>query len=670
MTQLVVNNFTRGQLDHDLNGRFDLPFYENGFEICRNFLSNYKGNVKYRTGLEFISSTQGNTDAVLMEFKFNNDQSYLLEWTEGKLRFYTYDAEGNFGYVVDDDGSIIEIETGVTLAEAKTMQSAQNADVMYITGKDIKPKKLIRSASNKFTLENVVVDGFNFDDTGYPSCVAFYSGRLWYGGFSKKPLSVYASRTITYDNFIAQSSITAESPLQLTLSEISNPIEWIFGGKNNLYIGSADGVSVVNGGTQGQPITATDVYAGLANNDGASGALPTIKDSDMFYVSQDKRKVYMFDYDLLTQKFTANDLNWISSEITRGKIKKILFKRDDNNNIYVLLESGQIVTMLYNTKENILGWFVLESQQQILDICTVTRPDGKDDLFIMAKKDDKYYIERMADEVQFTKFYETVNFWQDKDHAFYNRIIAEELKQCNYLDVSQQYSAKHTSKITYADGVMTCEKEVFAENQVGHYVVYKTKTGQEYGYFKIEEYIDAQNIKVKVISNGFYPNEWDEWYISFNSITGLDMYEGELLNVVSDGGFLGEFRVENGRIDFDREMTFCTIGYPYVGFIKTFNIGLLQAGINLQTTKKRISEFVLRFVNSGGVAIGTDAHDMQDVQYFNPSGFFDLPPLPMDGDERRNVGDTADSNKCIYLKQALPLPMTLTMIQYNIEFAR
>lgn len=86
---------------HDLNGRFDLPFYFNGFEIIRNFLSNYKGNVKYRPGFEFISKIRDNQEAVLMEFRFNTEQAYLLEFTEGKLRFYTYDGNGNFGYVVD-----------------------------------------------------------------------------------------------------------------------------------------------------------------------------------------------------------------------------------------------------------------------------------------------------------------------------------------------------------------------------------------------------------------------------------------------------------------------------------------------------------------------------------------------------------------------------------------
>ena len=68
MPQMLINNFTRGQLDHDLNGRFDMPFYANGFEVCRNFISNYKGNIKFRTGLEMISGIRGDKEAVLMEF--------------------------------------------------------------------------------------------------------------------------------------------------------------------------------------------------------------------------------------------------------------------------------------------------------------------------------------------------------------------------------------------------------------------------------------------------------------------------------------------------------------------------------------------------------------------------------------------------------------------------
>ena len=110
MPQLVINNFTRGQLDHDLNGRFDLPLYQNGFEVSRNFISNYKGNIKYRTGWQYEGQAANSGECVLMEFRFNSDQSYLLEFTEDKLRFYTYDANGNFGIVVDES-PINEIPT-------------------------------------------------------------------------------------------------------------------------------------------------------------------------------------------------------------------------------------------------------------------------------------------------------------------------------------------------------------------------------------------------------------------------------------------------------------------------------------------------------------------------------------------------------------------------------
>ena len=84
----------------------------------------------------------------------------------------------------------------------------------------------------------------------------------------------------------------------------------------------------------------------------------------------------------------------------------------------------------------------------------------------------------------------------------------------------------------------------------------------------------------------------------------------------------------NGKITFDREMTSCVVGYSYLGILKSFNLGMAVNGKNLQTARKRISEFVLRFVRSAGGNVGTDLSALQPVQYFSPSGFMDLPPSP------------------------------------------
>lgn len=671
MAQMVVNNFTRGQLDHDMNGRFDLPLYSNGFEVCRNFFSNYKGNVKYRTGLEYVSQPLNNLEAVLMEFKFNTSQAYLLEFTNNKLRFYTYDADGNFGYVVDGDGAIIELTTGITLAQAKEMQKAQNADVMYLTHQAWTPKKLTRVSATRFTIESAQTTGITYSEVGDPGAVAFYSGRLWYSGFSLKPLTVYGSKTAAYDTFtIPSSGIKDDDALKLTLSEITDPITWLTGGKNDLYAGNGEGITVINGGEYGQPITSTAVGASLANHEGASAAAPCRKDSQMFYISADQRKVYMYDYDLMTEKFVSTDLNWISHDITKGGLKKIFYKRDQNYNIYGLLENGQIVTFLYNKDENINGWFACSTNGFVKDMCVVTRPDGTDDLFACVLRNGSYYIERLAKEVEFLNFYQTPLFLTDKKKVYYNRLIAEQLKQCIYLDNSQTYSAPFTVEITYDEttDIVTATSNVFTSAYVGHYIVYQTSTGAEWAYFKIKSYISATQVEVEVISDEYNPATWNKWYLSFNTITGLSAFEGQTVSVVADGGYLGSFTIQNGTLSFDREMTVCTFGMPYLGILKTFNLGHFGDGINLQVANKRINEFILRFVSSAGVKIGTDLSDMQEVQYFNPTGFLDLPPLPMDADEKRAVGDTSDEAKCIYVTQELPLPMNLTMIHYSVEY--
>lgn len=813
MAELVINNFTRGQLDHDLNGRFDLPFYFNGFEIIRNFLSNYKGNVKYRPGFEFISKIRDNHEAVLMEFRFNTEQAYLLEFTEGKLRFYTYDGNGNFGYVVDTipankvpalssnsqdgfvvsdsrgnsncytvfngdnkapigdwktywlqlkypdnkilkeykikadsvftteypsawamqasaDGQawttidsrsgqefssgqersytvnndvpylyyrikfsagvtsngngemqkltlltvdenppIIELDTGITLQQAMKLQKAQNADVMYLTMDGINPKKLKRTSAASFTIENALPTGIDFEELGYPAAVTFYSGRLWYAGFSKKPLSVYGSKTTEYDNFEIPSSPKDEDALKLTLADITDPIEWLVGGKQNLCAGNPEGISMINGGGYDVPITATEVNADLANREGASSATPALKDSQIFYISNDKRKVYMLDYDLMTEKYISTDLNWLAQDVTRARMKAIYAKRDDNNMLYTLLENGQLLGLLYNSRENINGWFPTETAGTVKSMATVTRPDGKDDLFICVERSGVHYLEKMSAEAEFSKFYESPHFLTDARKEYYNRIIAEELKQCNYLDCSTRFSALLNIGISVGENIVTAAADVFEAAHFGHYIVYKTDTGKEYGYFRIEEVLSPTQARVSMLSDGFYPESWSSWYISFNEIGGLTDFEGQTVSVVADGGYLGEFAVADGKISFDREMTSCIVGLPYRGILKSFNLGMVVNGRNLQTSKKRIAEFVLRFVHSAGAKIGTDLNDMQDVQYFNPGGFMDLPPLPMDGDVRRNVPDEFDGEKYIFLMQDIPLPMNLTMIQYNMEFS-
>lgn len=668
MTSLVFNNFVRGKLDKDLNGRFDLPIFSNGFPYVRNWICNYKGNLKYRTGFEYVSETKANLPARLIEFRFNTEQTYLLEMTHNYMRFYTYDANGDFGYVDDGLGNILELNTNIPYTSAKKIQKAQNADVMYLVESNIAPQKLTRTSATSFNMVNATMTGADLATNGNPNSVAFYKGRLWVGGFQNKVTTLKASKVADYEEFTIPATPKDDDALSFTLSDITDPISWVIGGKRNLIVGNPQGICVVNGGTVDEPITSTSVNADLANKEGASPATPTEKDSQMIYVGLDKKKAYSFDYDLVTESFVSSNLNLLSNDIQ--KIEEIYYKRDDNDLIYGRTADGQLLCLLYNKAENIYGWFPLETNGKVISACTVTRPDGKDDFFICVLRNSNYYIEKMADEVKFTDFYST-DYLNDPNKENYYRLQCEELKKCAYLDNFVRYEDLHTESITLNGTTVTSTGTPFKAGMVGHRIVYKTKTGAEYGVMEIKSFTSTSEVEVELLTEEVTPATWNQWYVTFNQISGLNDLDGQTVGVVADGGYYGDYIVQDSEIVLDREFTSIIIGFKYEGFAKSFNLGVWNEGTNYQTVKKRISQFVIRFVDSAGFTIGTNLDNMQDVQTFNPQGFYDTTPLLMNSDEYvYGYNDDHNKEKYIYLIQNKPLPCNITMVEYKINFER
>ena len=167
----AYNNFARGKADHDMQGRFDLPLYPTILDRCQNYITNFKGNLKYRMGFENLLPFQ---NSAFVPFKFSNNQNYILVLYENKMRFLSYASDGSFGWVLDGAMAILEIDTPWTLAQAKEISKrktyAQSRDVMYIVHEDHEPYKLTRLDSNDFSLNT-------FSREGDPFPLTFAAGQ-------------------------------------------------------------------------------------------------------------------------------------------------------------------------------------------------------------------------------------------------------------------------------------------------------------------------------------------------------------------------------------------------------------------------------------------------------------------------------------------------------------
>lgn len=148
----AYGNFSSGQIDHDLMGRFDLPTYSSGMDVFQNFISNFKGNAIYSAG--FISQVAFQ-DCAFVEFKFGITQNYICAFYANAVQFLAFASNGTFGWVLSG-GVPLVVTSPYTLADAQYISNhgsyAQNDDVMYLCHRSYAPYKLTRTAANAFTL--------------------------------------------------------------------------------------------------------------------------------------------------------------------------------------------------------------------------------------------------------------------------------------------------------------------------------------------------------------------------------------------------------------------------------------------------------------------------------------------------------------------------------------
>ena len=87
------SNFTGGQWSEEMRGRFDLPQYDSALETMQNFVTLPQGGAKVRSGSRIVAPAKSHTETtVLLDFEFNSEQTYILEFGQQYVRFYTQNA--------------------------------------------------------------------------------------------------------------------------------------------------------------------------------------------------------------------------------------------------------------------------------------------------------------------------------------------------------------------------------------------------------------------------------------------------------------------------------------------------------------------------------------------------------------------------------------------------
>lgn len=155
-TSVSQQNWVAGELSPNMRGRFDLPAYGNGAERLVNFISETAGPARYRNGTQFVNPTRRNQVACLIPFQFNDAQAYLMEFTQGYIRFY-------------QNNQIITLATKVMTAATNAAPGViTSASHGYSNGDEVIIKGVVGMTqlnNRNFVVANVTTNTFTLQDT-------------------------------------------------------------------------------------------------------------------------------------------------------------------------------------------------------------------------------------------------------------------------------------------------------------------------------------------------------------------------------------------------------------------------------------------------------------------------------------------------------------------------
>lgn len=92
----IRSTFNAGELSPLMDGRVDVAKYNNGARVVENFIPSVQGPAVRRPGFRYVAEVKTSSQQTwLAKFEFNNTQSFILEFGNYYIRFFT-----NHGQVV------------------------------------------------------------------------------------------------------------------------------------------------------------------------------------------------------------------------------------------------------------------------------------------------------------------------------------------------------------------------------------------------------------------------------------------------------------------------------------------------------------------------------------------------------------------------------------------
>lgn len=487
------------------------------------------------------------------------------------------------------------------------------------------------------------------DTTGYPEEVTFFENRLIYARTKTQPDTLWASAVDDYNKF-APGTEDDDSYEYTVVAEQVNAIQWLSPQKT-LRIGTTGAEFSMSGGSTTAAVTPTNVRITRETSFGSKAVTPLLIENVTLFWQKAGRKLREFVYSFEVDNFVAPDITLINESISKSGITKMTYQAEPDSVVWAVREDGILIGMTYMRDQDVVGWhrhLLGGTDTKVKSVASIPIATQDQVWMVVSRTIDggtKQYIERLGD----TFIDKTVN-----DAVFVDSSLS-------FNGITR--SATLIPGATSGDSVtFTASSSVFTADDVGREI--RNGEGKAEILSQAGTTVVAK-ILVPFESTATIPS--GEWTLSANIINGLSHLEGQVVDILGDGGVHEQRTVTNGSITLDGQYTYVHVGLGYRRIIETLDIDAGSPLGTAQGSRGRITTVSLRLLESVGLKLGKDLASLTQIDFRRPSDVQDEGVPLFTGFKRIKPKHGWDETVSLTIVQDQPLPLTVLGMTIKIQ---
>lgn len=682
MIEQFLSNFSGGEVSEEIFGRFDSELYRNALGRCENFFSLIQGPAQYRGGFSYVHPTRLQQVARTERFKYNDEQTYILEFSNAKLRIYEDAA-----VTVNSTSKNI---TGASKADPCEItcvgHSFSTNNEVYISGivgmTELNGRffRVVNTGADTFTLKDLY--GNAVDSQAFTTYTSGGTATIVYELTSPYLLADLFEFQYDQEGNVAYFVHRSYAPYKLTRVSATS---WTFA----TYSRTAD------------PFSGADLYPGAVTfYEGCLYFASSNTYPDRIWRSRGPQDTGATRYDDFTTGTDADHAIITAAATGAGDIA------------YIHWMSGLQKFIVIGTEGGVLGMdgggdaAITPTNYRIRPI----DPVGVQGIMPVIDGQSIFYMQKGSRILRSFDYDVLLDNYKSTDRQFLaSHLTAGGIKQLKiqrwktpFLWAVRNDGVLLSLTIKPKEDVSGWHRHTLGgDGLVLSIAVEPQSTGYDRLYAVVQRTINSTTVRYIEYMNDpyegvrfedYFTDDYDTDYAAYtdavyeamqdlvyldgsmtyddtetDTVTGLWHLEGEVVSVVADGRKHIDVTVTDGTITLEWNASVIHIGYKYRGIVIPLNLVVIGQLQNSIVVGKSVSSIALVLSHSVGVKYGTSLYNLEEIPATEMGQDTDTAPIPFTGTLNLPMEDTWQTDKKLVYVQDDPYPCMLNAMSVTLE---